>query len=153
MSEKLTVFLGGTCGDSKWRDELAQKLSGDVDAFNPVVKDWNEEAQKREDEHKANDDLNLFCITPATNSPYSLFEIALCVGDDKQRLVVTFLDEDNGRVYEPHMQKAVSKIKKTLIARGVPCFSSLEELSAFLNDCAKTKVQQSAAAAKQPGEE
>lgn len=140
MKEKLSVFLGGTCGDSKWRDALAEKLQTNVDAFNPVVADWNEEAQKREDAHKANDDVNLFVITPATNSPYSLFEIALCVGEDKDRLVVAFLDEDNGRVHEPHMQKAVNKIKKDLTKRNVPCFDSLEALAEFLNGAANAKT-------------
>lgn len=35
------VFLGGTCNESKWRDELIPKLEEiHFDYFNPVVKDW-----------------------------------------------------------------------------------------------------------------
>lgn len=30
------VFLGGTCNESTWRDELIKKLK--IDYFNPVVK-------------------------------------------------------------------------------------------------------------------
>lgn len=40
------VFLGGTTNDSDWRDKLVPKLK--IKSFNPVVKDWNDEAQKRE---------------------------------------------------------------------------------------------------------
>ena len=43
------VFLGGTCNKSKWRDELIDLLK--IDYFNPVVDDWNEEAQKEEKKH------------------------------------------------------------------------------------------------------
>ena len=41
MSTK-KVFLGGTCNGSKWRNELIPSLN--VDYFDPVVEDWNEEA-------------------------------------------------------------------------------------------------------------
>ena len=34
------VFLGGTCNDSLWREELIKKL--EIDYFNPVVDDWTE---------------------------------------------------------------------------------------------------------------
>lgn len=40
------VFLGGTCNNSKWRDELIPNLT--VDYFNPVVDDWTPEAAKKE---------------------------------------------------------------------------------------------------------
>ena len=42
-------------------------LHGEVDqekisAFNPVVENWDEEAQKNEDYHKENDDLTLYVL-------------------------------------------------------------------------------------------
>ena len=137
--DKLTVFMGGTCGDSKWRDRLVPQLTEQVDAFNPVVADWNEEAQKREDAHKANDDINLYVITPATDSTYSFAEIAFSAVEQHDRTVVCFLDEDNGKTNEPHKAKAVKKLTKDLVARDVPVFSSLEELAEFLNGAAEAK--------------
>ncbi len=48
--EKL-VFLGGTSGNNNWRDHfisiLVSKGIKEEILFNPVVKDWNEEAQAR----------------------------------------------------------------------------------------------------------
>ena len=35
------IFLGGTCAETTWRDELIEQL--EVDYFNPVVKNWTEE--------------------------------------------------------------------------------------------------------------
>lgn len=40
------VFLGGTTNNTNWRDDLIKKLK--IEYFNPVVDDWNEEAQERE---------------------------------------------------------------------------------------------------------
>lgn len=34
----MKVFLGGTCNDTTWRDELIKKLK--INYFNPVVDDW-----------------------------------------------------------------------------------------------------------------
>ena len=47
--------------------------------FNPVVDDWNEEAQKKEDEIKASARLNLFVIQPdKMNGYFSLIEATEC---------------------------------------------------------------------------
>ena len=40
------VFLGGTCNESIWRDELIEML--EIDYFNPVVDDWTEECYQEE---------------------------------------------------------------------------------------------------------
>ncbi len=53
----ITVFLGGTCNKSTWRDELIAKLDeSKIKAFNPVVSTWTEGAQINELYHRKNDD-------------------------------------------------------------------------------------------------
>ena len=38
-----TIFLGGTCAKSTWRDELIPMLDqSKISAFNPVVEHWDE---------------------------------------------------------------------------------------------------------------
>lgn len=44
----MKVFLGGTCNNSTWRQNFVIHLSDEIDYFNPVVEDWNKEAQKKE---------------------------------------------------------------------------------------------------------
>ena len=39
---KNKVFLGGTCNNSTWREELIPQLK--IDYYNPVVKDWTLES-------------------------------------------------------------------------------------------------------------
>lgn len=80
------VFLGGTCNGTDWRSkfiELWKKsedtVTDEVSLFNPVVDDWNEEAQKKEDEIKASARLNLFVIQPdKMNGYFSLIEATEC---------------------------------------------------------------------------
>ena len=55
--DKITIFLGGTCNGSNWRDKLIPMLSNKFEPFNPVVDDWNEEAQQEEIYHRNNDDF------------------------------------------------------------------------------------------------
>lgn len=53
MSEKdiirsiaVTVFLGGTCNNSTWRDKLIPLLT--VDYFNPIVNEWTKECLEKQ---------------------------------------------------------------------------------------------------------
>ena len=43
------VFLGGTCNESTWRNELIPLLEEKgIEYYNPVVEDWNPECQEEE---------------------------------------------------------------------------------------------------------
>ena len=137
--KKLSIFLGGTCSGSTWREELLKKLNGDtIDAFNPVVPDWTPECQKEEDYHKENDDINLFVITPEANSPYSLFEIGVEASVHPERTVVCFLDNQNGTHFSSQQAKAYAKIAKDLKGK-VAVYDNLDDLAADLNRATEIK--------------
>ena len=42
----MKVFLGGTCNESTWRDDLIKALK--INYFNPVVEDWTPDCQQEE---------------------------------------------------------------------------------------------------------
>ena len=68
------VFLGGTCANSTWRDELTPRL--DVDVFNPVVEDWTLEDQVTENYEKDKlCNIHLYVITNAMKGVYSIAEV------------------------------------------------------------------------------
>lgn len=71
------IFLGGTCADTTWRDELIEGLKQyDVEWFNPVVKDWTPECQAIEEDEKNNKcNVHLYVITPEMIGVYSIAEI------------------------------------------------------------------------------
>jgi len=67
------VFLGGTCADSTWRDNLVKVL--DVAFFNPVVDDWTPECQKREEVEKlVHCNIHLYVITCDMIGAFSIAE-------------------------------------------------------------------------------
>lgn len=75
-NKKRNVFLGGTCNNSTWRDELIPKLELlGITYFNPVVDDWNEEAKAIEDWHKEHDDICLYVLTKEMTGCYSVAEV------------------------------------------------------------------------------
>ena len=72
MSEN-RVFLGGTCNNTTWRDEMIKDLK--VDYFNPVVKDWTPEAQEIEKFEKTQKcNIHLYVITEKMKGVFSIAE-------------------------------------------------------------------------------
>lgn len=136
----MKVFLGGTCGSSTWRNELMEKLDPAVEAFNPVVPDWTPECQAIEDEHKANDDIVLYVITPETKSPYSISEVTRSAIVDPERTVVCVVPEANGVAFEAHEAKAWKKILKDISADGAKVCDTLEDVAELLNTMALAKT-------------
>ena len=73
MKKKNKVFLGGTCNDSMWRDNLIKSL--DVNYFNPIVDDWTIECQAAEMDEKDNKcNIHLYVITKEMTGVFSIAE-------------------------------------------------------------------------------
>jgi uncharacterized phage-like protein YoqJ len=116
------VFLGGTVGNNPWRVELIDRLiDRGVDVgclFNPVVSNWNEEAQAREEDAKALADYMIFYLgSPEQDdnpiSAYSMVEATMALYDAPKTTVVVF--DHNG--IEGHALKAVKQTEKVLRKR------------------------------------
>ena len=75
------IFLGGTCNNSTWRDELIPLLKGEdgtkakLSYFNPVVEDWTSECQEEELKQRESCDICLYVITSDMTGVYSIAEI------------------------------------------------------------------------------
>ncbi len=131
--KRITVFLGGTCNESVWREELMGMLCADVNPFNPVVDDWNVEAQANEDWHKANDDFCLYVLTPEMAGVYSIFEVADDSNKRPQRTVCCFLKEYGGRKFDDSIWRGFDKMKRDLVRNGATVCNTLQEVADFLN--------------------
>ena len=101
--DKERWFLGGTCADTKWRDELIPLLEkNNIDYFNPVVKNWTPECQAIEEDEKNNKcNVHLYVITPEMQGVYSIAEIinscwqAIVYGTTVEKVYFYILDTDN----------------------------------------------------------
>lgn len=116
------VFLGGTAANNNWRDGFIKALVGrgvSADAlFNPVVKDWNDEAQRREEAAKAEASHLVFCVADPKQegnplSAYSMVEATMALYDKHDRTVVVFDTEG----MSGHPLKAMNQALKVLKAR------------------------------------
>jgi hypothetical protein len=111
------VFLGGTCGNNRWREDLvipALRNHGvpEDTIFNPNLGpgQWNEEAQELEDRVKRSCALMVYYIGDPKDgtgiSPYSVVEATMALYDDLDR---SFVVIDSAGV-EDHAKKALNKI-------------------------------------------
>lgn len=132
--EKVKVFLGGTCADSTWREELIEKLDQTkIETFNPVVPDWTPECQAEEDYHRATDDICLYVITPEGIGFYSFVEVTDDSNKRPSQTVLCVLESANGKEFDGHNKKCAFKTMKLVADNGVQVFDNLDNLATYLN--------------------
>mgnify|MGYP003554776529 FL=1 len=135
------LFLGGTCGNNNWRiGFIASLIALGVSAgnlFNPVVPNWNDEAQAKEDAAKTEAKYMLYYLANPgeennTVSSYSLVEAVMNLYDAPNRTVVVF--DTTGQ--PPHVVKAMTKSYKDLVKRfpNAPIFNDLKLAKEWLVD-------------------
>ena len=125
--KKATVFLGGTCGDSTWREDLIPKL--EIEYFNPVVDDWTPACQKEEVKQRKNCDYVLYVITSDMKGVYSIAEV---VDDSNKRpgkTIFCYLKKgfDEGQL------KSLEQVETMVHENGAKICESLEEVAKHLN--------------------
>ena len=103
------VFLGGTCADSTWRNDLIKLIN--VNYFNPVVKNWTPECQQNEIAQKEiYCNIHLYCLT----SSKSIFSIAEVVDSvhNKDKITILHIIPDNFSKIELKHTKAIVNLVK-----------------------------------------
>lgn len=127
-----TVFLGGTCNGSMWRDELIPKLQG-INAYNPVVPDWTPECQAEEIRQRETCDYCLYVITPKMMGVYSIAEV---VDDSNKRPEKTLFHiiRNDGETFSHGQMRSLNQTAKMVQANGGQYFGEMADLVAFLNE-------------------
>lgn len=121
------LFLGGTCNNSTWRDELIPMLK--IDYFNPVVDDWTPECQQREIEERQSCDFVLYTISKEMTGVYSIAEV---VDDSNKRPEKTiFCVLDNG--FTIGQLKSLNMVGKMVKENGGQAFDCLKDVAEYLN--------------------
>ena len=129
----LRVFMGGTCNGSKWR-ELFKGIEG-IEWFDPVVPDWNEEAQENELRHRAVDDILLYVITPKMTGVYSIAEVVDDSNKQPGRVVFSYTDIDEDSVFDNHSLKSLKAVANMIQKNGAT-YVPFDELESWF----KSKV-------------
>ncbi|MEH0154995.1 nucleoside 2-deoxyribosyltransferase domain-containing protein [Limibacter armeniacum] len=127
----MKVFLGGTVNNSSWREELIPMLV--IDYFNPVIKEWDEEAYQIELREREICDYCLYVITPKMDGIYSIAEAVDDSNKHPEKTIFCFLLQDGLTTFTSHQIKSLEKTKIMIIKNGGLAFDTLEEVAGFLN--------------------
>jgi hypothetical protein len=126
------VFLGGTCNNSLWRDDLIKKLK--IEYFNPVVKDWTPECQEEEIKQRNNCDYCLYVITPLMLGVYSVAEVADDSNKRPEKTIFCYLTKDGSdKSFNESQIKSLDQVGKMIKSNGGQFLKTLDEVADFLN--------------------
>jgi len=131
MSKTKEVFLGGTTNKSDWRDRLISML--EIEYFNPVVSEWNEAAQAKELDKRANSDYVLYVITPKMEGVYSIAEVIDDSNKRPEKTIFCVLPEDDTYIFTVHQMKSLVMTGRMVQANGGTVLKDLEEVANYLN--------------------
>lgn len=136
------VFLGGTCNDSTWREELIPMLKEKgIEYYNPVVEDWTPECQEEEYRQKAICDMHLYLITKKMKGVFSIAEAVASCQDISKETIFAFADFDGE--FDCSERKSLEAVGN-LIAKLGGCYlidlSSVEDLAARLETLTTTHI-------------
>ena len=127
----IRVFLGGTCNNSTWRNEIIPKL--EIDYFNPVVDEWTDMAYKEELYEREHCDYCVYVITPKMTGVYSIAEVIDDANKTPHRTIFCILREDEFQEFTEFQMKSLRAVGKMVKLNGGRWIESLDALVTFLN--------------------
>ena len=129
----MKVFLGGTCNESDWRQQLIEKLKElKIDYFNPVVDDWTEEAYQRELFEREHCDFVLYTITPKMTGVYAIAEAVDDSNKRPEKTIFCILREDDGLQFTDGQIRSLLRVGEMINRNGGKVFYSLDAIVNYL---------------------
>ena len=128
---KKKVFLGGTCNESTWRDELIDALK--IDYFNPVVDDWTPDCMTEEIRQRTLCNYCLYVITPEMTGVYSIAEVVDDSNKRPEKTVFCVLESANGLSFTDGQMKSLNSVGEMVKRNGGHFSPSLKHVAAWLN--------------------
>lgn len=125
------VFLGGTCNESSWRNDLIKKL--EINYFNPVVDDWTEECMAEEIKQRESCDFVLYTITPKMTGVYSIAEVIDDSNKRPHKTLFCLLEEDDEQQFTNGQLKSLKQVAEMVKRNGGRTFISLHSVAEYLN--------------------
>ncbi|MCK9416500.1 nucleoside 2-deoxyribosyltransferase domain-containing protein [Candidatus Dojkabacteria bacterium] len=129
------VFLGGTCNNSTWRDEIIPKLK--IDYFNPVVEDWTPECQEEEIRQRQICDYLLYVITSEMKGVYSIAEVIDDSNKEPNKTIFCFI----GDKFDESQIKSLKSVAKMIEEKGANFFDNLDGVVDYLNSNSNNNIK------------
>ena len=119
----MKVFLGGTCNESTWRDELIPLL--ECEYFNPVVEDWTPECMAEEVRQRETCDICLYVITSEMIGVYSVAEAVEDSNKRPRKTVFCYLADG----FTKGQIKSLEQTRGLIAGNGALTLVSLESVA------------------------
>ena len=127
----LKVFLGGTCNESNWRNQIIPML--DIEYFNPVVEDWTPACMAEEIKQRESCDIVLYAITPKMTGTYSIAEVVDDSNKRPGRTVFIRLREDGNKRFDEAQWKSLGAVAQLVEKNGGSIFTDLKSAAIVIN--------------------
>ena len=128
------VFLGGTCAESTWREELIPLLK--INYFNPVVEDWTPECMEEELRQRDTCDYCLYVITPRMLGVYSIAEVIDDSNKQPEKTVFAVI-EPEGEKFDMGALKSLYAVGAMVVRNEGIFVKTLEDVAEVLNRSVK----------------
>lgn len=125
------VFLGGTCNESTWRNQIIPML--EVGFFNPVVDDWTPDCRVEELRQREECDVCLYVITPKMTGVYSIAEVIDDSNKRPARTVFVRLRDDGDKRFTDGQWKSLEAVSQMIERNGSTSFDSLKSAATHIN--------------------
>lgn len=130
---KKKVFLGGTCNESTWRNRMMIYLHKEgLDYFNPVVDDWDEEAQEREFQERVLCWYCLYTITPKKTGDYAIAEVVDDSNKRPDKTILILLRGDGKERFTDGQWKSLGMVAKMVSKNGAQVFDNLKSAAIYM---------------------
>lgn len=133
----MKVFLGGTCNESTWRDEIIPLLK--IDYYNPVVDNWTDSCMQKEIEERKRCDFCLYTITPKMAGVYSIAEVVDDSNKRSDKTIFVLLRNDGKKYFGKDQLKSLLAVAKLVATNGGEIFYSLIDAANYMNIKRKPK--------------
>ena len=127
----MKVFLGGTCANSTWRNNLIPLLQ--IDYFNPVVKDWTPECQWEEVKQRQECDFVLYVITPEMEGVYSIAEVVEDSIKRPSKTIFCFIDGNGFNLFTNGARKSLEAVGRMVVRNGGTWLATLADVANYVN--------------------
>ena len=130
------VFMGGTCNNSKWRNNLikySDSKNYNIDWFNPVVDDWAPDMIQKEYEIKKKADFQIYVITPKMTGIFSIAEVVDASNKIPHKTIFYVLEKDNDKEFEEFQKKSLREVENVVKMNGSYIATSLENIADYIN--------------------
>lgn len=133
----MKINLGGTCGNSNWREILIPMLREEITYRNPLLSrgEWkyNEDEKKKKIELLKTYDYLIYVITPEQEGFCSIASVVDYSNKEPHKVIFCVLNNFNGQKFGEHQLESLNYVKDIVKNNGGTIFETLEQIATYLN--------------------